>query len=48
MSAAARDAVHIPLDVPAFVARIAAVGIGDPAVVASQASTSARGWACAR
>jgi ethanolamine ammonia-lyase small subunit len=35
--AAARDAVHIPLDVPAFAARVAAVGIGDPAVVASQA-----------
>lgn len=36
--AAARDAVHIPLDVAAFTARVAAVGIGDPAVVASQAS----------
>ena len=35
--AAARDAVHIPLDVPAFADRVAAVGIGDPAVVASQA-----------
>jgi len=32
--AAARDAVHIPLDVPAFAAGVAAVGIGDPAVVA--------------
>jgi ethanolamine ammonia-lyase small subunit len=37
--AAARDAVHIPLDVPAFAARVAAVGIGDPAVVASQAAS---------
>jgi ethanolamine ammonia-lyase small subunit len=36
--AAARDAVHIPLDVPAFAARIAEVGLGDPAVVASQAA----------
>lgn len=36
--AAARDAVHIPLDVPAFAARVAAVGMGDPAVVASQAA----------
>jgi ethanolamine ammonia-lyase small subunit len=36
--AAARDAVHIPLDVPAFAARVADVGIGDPAVVASQAA----------
>lgn len=35
--AAARDAVHIPLDVPAFAARIAEVGLGEPAVVASQA-----------
>jgi ethanolamine ammonia-lyase small subunit len=35
--AAARDAVHIPLDVPAFAARVAGVGIGDPVVVASQA-----------
>jgi ethanolamine ammonia-lyase small subunit len=37
--AAARDAVHIPLDVPAFAARIAAAGIGDPAVVASLATS---------
>jgi len=37
--AAARDAVHIPLDVPAFAARVAAVGIGDPAVVASLATS---------
>ena len=35
--AAARDAVHIPLDVAAFEARIAEVGLGDPAVVASRA-----------
>src|SRR5215207_2275696 len=35
--AAARDAVHIPLDTPAFAARIAEVGLGEPAVVASQA-----------
>jgi ethanolamine ammonia-lyase small subunit len=36
--AAARDAVHIALDVPAFAARIATVGLGDPAVVTSQAA----------
>jgi ethanolamine ammonia-lyase small subunit len=36
--AAARDAVHIPLDVSAFAARVAAVGVGDPAVVASLAT----------
>lgn len=36
--AAARDAVHIPLDVPAFAAMVAGVGIGDPVVVASQAN----------
>jgi ethanolamine ammonia-lyase small subunit len=36
--AAARDAVHIPLDVPDFGARIADVGLGAPAVVASQAT----------
>jgi ethanolamine ammonia-lyase small subunit len=36
--AAARDAVHIPLDVPAFAARIAEVGIGEPALVASRAA----------
>ncbi|GAS97643.1 ethanolamine ammonia-lyase light subunit [Mycolicibacterium canariasense] len=35
--AAARDAVHIPLDVEATVAAVTAVGIGTPAVVASQA-----------
>ena len=37
--AAARDAVHIPLDVPTFAAEIAAVGIGEPAVVESQATS---------
>jgi ethanolamine ammonia-lyase small subunit len=37
--AAARDAVHIPLDVSAFAARVAAVGLGVPAVVASRASS---------
>jgi ethanolamine ammonia-lyase small subunit len=36
--AAARDAVHIPLDVPAFAARIAEVGIGESAVVVSRAA----------
>lgn len=37
--AAARDAVHLPLDVPAFAAAVAGVGIGDPVVVASQATS---------
>jgi ethanolamine ammonia-lyase small subunit len=37
--AAARDAVHIPLDVPEFAARLAAVGIGEPVVVPSQATS---------
>ena len=37
--AAARDAVHIPLDVLAFAASIAAVGIGEPSMVESQASS---------
>jgi ethanolamine ammonia-lyase small subunit len=37
--AAARDAVHIPLDVPEFAANVAAVGIGEPTLVASQATT---------
>ncbi|WP_319453485.1 MULTISPECIES: ethanolamine ammonia-lyase subunit EutC [unclassified Mycobacterium] len=37
--AEARDAVHIPLDAPAFAAKIAAVGVGAPAVVASQAAS---------
>jgi ethanolamine ammonia-lyase small subunit len=36
--AAARDAVHIPLDVPTFANLIADVGLGGPAVVASQAA----------
>jgi ethanolamine ammonia-lyase small subunit len=36
--AAARDAVHVPLDVDGFRARIAAVGTGAPAVVASRAA----------
>jgi ethanolamine ammonia-lyase small subunit len=36
--AAARDAVQAPLDVEAFKAKIAAVGIGAPAVVASRAA----------
>jgi ethanolamine ammonia-lyase small subunit len=36
--AAARDAVHIPLDVPPFAEKVAAVGLGDPAVVVSQAN----------
>ena len=35
--AAARDAVHIPLDVPAFAAQVAGVGLGETAVVASLA-----------
>lgn len=37
--AAARDAVHTALDVEAFGADIAAVGIGDPIVVSSRAET---------
>jgi ethanolamine ammonia-lyase small subunit len=37
--AAARDAVHIPLDTPEFAAEVAAVGLGQPAVVASQATS---------
>jgi ethanolamine ammonia-lyase small subunit len=35
--AVARDAVHAPLDVPAVVADLAALGLGDPVVVASAA-----------
>ncbi|MEP9383214.1 ethanolamine ammonia-lyase subunit EutC [Nocardioides sp. KR10-350] len=35
--AAARDAVHLPLDVDAVVAGLAALGLGAPAVVASAA-----------
>lgn len=37
--AAARDAVHDPLDVESFVATIAGCGIGDPVVVTSKASS---------
>ncbi|WP_027504634.1 ethanolamine ammonia-lyase subunit EutC [Rhodococcus sp. UNC23MFCrub1.1] len=37
--AAARDAVHIPLDTDSFAREIAAVGLGDPVVVSSKAST---------
>jgi ethanolamine ammonia-lyase small subunit len=37
--AAARDAVHIPLDVEKLVPEVRAVGIGEPAVVTSQASS---------
>ena len=36
--AAARDAVHEPLDVPGLAAAVAAVGLGDPAVVTSRAA----------
>lgn len=37
--AAARDAVHVPLDVAAFADQVRGVGIGDPVVVTSRAST---------
>lgn len=37
--AAARDAVHLPLDVEELVPRIAALGLGDPAVVTSRAAS---------
>ncbi|MCX8562998.1 ethanolamine ammonia-lyase subunit EutC [Mycolicibacterium mucogenicum] len=37
--AAARDAVHEPLDVEALAARVRALGIGEPAVVRSQAES---------
>ncbi|MGB6181192.1 MAG: ethanolamine ammonia-lyase subunit EutC [Rhodococcus sp. (in: high G+C Gram-positive bacteria)] len=37
--AAARDAVHMPLDVDAFSADVADVGLGDPIVVSSRAAT---------
>jgi ethanolamine ammonia-lyase small subunit len=37
--AAARDAVHEPLDVEDLTVRVRQVGIGEPAVVASQASS---------
>ncbi|MHA0285888.1 ethanolamine ammonia-lyase subunit EutC [Mycobacterium sp. C3-094] len=39
--AAARDAVHHPLDVDAVAAQVRAVGIGEPAVVSSRASSRA-------
>ena len=37
--AAARDAVHIPLDTDALAAAVRAVGIGEPMVVTSRATT---------
>ncbi|MBI3227071.1 MAG: ethanolamine ammonia-lyase subunit EutC [Mycolicibacterium cosmeticum] len=37
--AAARDAVHLPLDVAALAAAVAEVGIGTPATVTSQATS---------
>ncbi len=37
--ASARDAVHEPLDTAAFAQQVASVGIGDPVVVTSQASS---------
>lgn len=39
--AAARDAVHVPLDVAPIVAGTAALGIGEPIVLASQAADRA-------
>ncbi|MFE9785254.1 ethanolamine ammonia-lyase subunit EutC [Nocardia salmonicida] len=39
--AAARDAVHLPLDVESFTEQIAAVGLGTPATVASRAADRA-------
>lgn len=36
-NAAARDAVHEPLDVPALAAAVTAVGLGEPVVVTSRA-----------
>ncbi|SNT52449.1 ethanolamine ammonia-lyase subunit EutC [Rhodococcoides kyotonense] len=39
--AAARDAVHMPLDVETFVADVEAVGIGAPVVVTSRAESRA-------
>lgn len=35
--AAARDAVHVPLDVPALLPGLAGLGLGDPVVLTSQA-----------
>jgi ethanolamine ammonia-lyase small subunit len=37
--ASARDAVHEPLDAEAFAQRVASVGLGDPVVVTSRASS---------
>ncbi|AVZ40770.1 MULTISPECIES: ethanolamine ammonia-lyase subunit EutC [unclassified Dietzia] len=37
--AAARDAVHMPLDVGALAAQVREIGIGEPAVVTSRASS---------
>lgn len=37
--AAARDAVHVPLEVPRLAAAVGALGMGEPAVVTSQASS---------
>lgn len=37
--AAARDAVHVPLDVDEFVAEVRQVGIGEPTVVTSRATS---------
>ncbi|MFD9545814.1 ethanolamine ammonia-lyase subunit EutC [Nocardia salmonicida] len=39
--AAARDAVHLPLDVESFIEQIAAVGLGTPVTVASRAADRA-------
>ncbi|MBY4128494.1 ethanolamine ammonia-lyase subunit EutC [Rhodococcus fascians] len=39
--AAARDAVHMPLDVEDFVSRVEQVGLGEPAVVTSLATSRA-------
>ncbi|MFC9876862.1 ethanolamine ammonia-lyase subunit EutC [Nocardia salmonicida] len=39
--AAARDAVHLPLDVESFIEQIAAVGLGTPMTVASRAADRA-------
>ena len=39
--AAARDAVHMPLDVDSFASDVERVGIGAPVAVTSQASTRA-------
>ncbi|MET1038011.1 MAG: ethanolamine ammonia-lyase subunit EutC [Aeromicrobium sp.] len=39
--ARARDAVHVPLDVEALVSEVAALGLGEPAVVSSAAGSRA-------